>query len=349
MVVANTNTKEIFNGNGLTYTWPISFSLNGVTDEEILVYLTTRSTGVSILLTDNYSVDLVAATVRYPTIGSAISSDYGIVIRRKLALTQETDLINQGSLPAEDLEISLDRFAMICQQMQEQLDRTAQSDVSGSSADSEIGALLTSVSDARDEATEAAAAAALDAATVYSSMAVATAYINTLNGSFANAAAYAASAEDSADAAAGSANAAAYYAGTIIQVSVMATKSASQLIATATPTKVTWETEDFDTGDYFASSRFTPLRAGKYYISSIILFNDDVTDLKNLQVRIYKNGSEIYRNNLPSRLGIATGVPISCVVAMNGSTDYIEIYAYHDATGSFYILSQSNFSAFKVG
>lgn len=349
MTVANTNVKEVFTGNGLTTTWPISFSLNGVTDEEILVYLTTISTGVSILLDSNYSVDLVAATVTYPTVGTAISSSYGIVIRRKLALTQETDLLNQGSVPAETLELSLDRFAMICQQMQEQLDRTAQSDVSGSSADSEIGALLTSVADARDEATLAAAATVEYADQVFSSMGVAATYISILNDSLAIANDAASAASVSADAAEASANVAAYYAGTVTQVSFMATKSASQLIATGTPTKVTWETEDFDTGDYFASNRFTPLRAGKYHVSSIIGFNDDITDLKNIRASIYKNGSEIYLSNAPSRFGITTHVPVSCLVTMNGSTDYLEVYVYHDATGSFYILSQSNFLAFKVG
>lgn len=349
MTVANTNVKEVFTGNGLTTTWPISFSLNGVTDEEILVYLTTISTGVSILLSDNYGVDLVTATVTYPVIGSAISSSYGIVIRRKLALTQETDLINQGSFPAETMEVSLDRFAMICQQMQEQLDRTAQSDVSGSSADSEIGALLSAVSDARDEATLAAASASTDAATVSDSIDVVTDYINTLNGSFAAAAAYADAAEASAIAADASADAAAVSAATLTQVSFMATKSASQLIATATSTKVTWETEDFDTGDYFASGRFTPLVVGKYHISAIVGFNDDITDLKNIRAMIYKNGSEIYRSNMSSRFGISTFVPISCVVTLNGISDYIEIYAYHDGSGSFYVLQQSNFLGFKVG
>lgn len=240
MTVANINVKDIFKGNALTKTWPISFSLNGVTDEEVLVYLTTLSTGVSILLDSNYSVDLNAATVTYPVVGSAILPSYGIVIRRKLALTQETDLVNQGSIPAETLEQSFDRFAMICQQMQEQLDRTAQSDVSGSSADSEIGVLLTSVSDARDEATLAAASASTSADILYASMAVASAYINTLNTSFSAAAAYADSAGVSADAAAASANAAAASAVTItaaLDTDVSLTANSDSKIATQRATK----------------------------------------------------------------------------------------------------------------
>ena len=45
-------------------------------------------------------------------------------------------------------------------------------------------------------------------------------------------------------------------------------KSTSQVIPTTVITKIDFGTEDFDTNSNFASSRFTPTTAGKYYIET---------------------------------------------------------------------------------
>jgi len=95
-------------------------------------------------------------------------------------------------------------------------------------------------------------------------------------------------------------------------------------------TKVTWSTEEFDNGTYFASSTFTPLFAGRYFISGQIRYTAS-TDQGAYQIKLYKNGSE-YKTSLAR--GSGTGslvVDIQVVVDMNGTTDYLEIYARHDS------------------
>jgi len=165
MTVENTENKEIYSGNGTTYRWPITFETSGVEASEIKVYRT-DSDGVSTLLTSNYEVDLNALEVIYPTPASGLDpvpTGEGVVILRALSLNQELDLKNQGTLNAENLEDGFDRVVMMIQQVQEQVDRTPQADVSESGEDSAVAALLEEVRDARDDAEDSANAAAASA------------------------------------------------------------------------------------------------------------------------------------------------------------------------------------------
>lgn len=109
-----------------------------------------------------------------------------------------------------------------------------------------------------------------------------------------------------------------------------ATNSGNQSISAATYTKVTFDTEVFDTNNNFASSRFTPTVAGYYQISLGTYFGNGSAD--NI-VTIYKNGSILIRGS-----GLFTGsssggstYSMSALVYCNGSTDYIEFFAYNSA------------------
>ncbi len=104
---------------------------------------------------------------------------------------------------------------------------------------------------------------------------------------------------------------------------------AGATISHNTHTKVTWTTEIFDTNGDFASGKFTPTVAGKYLLiatSSI----DSVADGKRLFTRIYKNG--VAANSGTSHTGIGTTRSNSTfgIVEANGTTDYFEIFVYHD-------------------
>ena len=111
-----------------------------------------------------------------------------------------------------------------------------------------------------------------------------------------------------------------------------ATKSAVQYgISLSTDVKITYETEIFDTAGNYASSRFTPQTAGKYFVycGQRMITNDNGT-LVRTQLKLYKNGSQ-YQNvmsdfNLTDNYLRATGNYISATVDMNGSSDYLEIY-----------------------
>ena len=106
--------------------------------------------------------------------------------------------------------------------------------------------------------------------------------------------------------------------------------SGTQNITTATWTKITFDSEVYDTDNTFASNKFTPAVAGKYnFYLGITL--DDLDDDKLLQAKIYKNGS-------------AEGTSLVQVVGNNGnkqsinlswsdtadSDDYYEAYVYHN-------------------
>ena len=106
----------------------------------------------------------------------------------------------------------------------------------------------------------------------------------------------------------------------------------TQGITTGVWTKITYNSETFDTDNCFASDRFTPTKAGYYQI--------------NLATQIYSTssgsafGSAIYKNGsdycsvgfvpLTGNYGTTTG---GCIVYFNGTTDYVEGFAYGGGAG----------------
>ena len=105
----------------------------------------------------------------------------------------------------------------------------------------------------------------------------------------------------------------------------------NQSVANNTWTKVTLAYEEFDTANCFDSTtnyRFTPNVAGYYQINGMIAGNATATNPTLVSVAIYKNGNTYKRY-------VTTGDPIdyqsgtiSSIVYLNGSTDYVELYAY---------------------
>ena len=90
-----------------------------------------------------------------------------------------------------------------------------------------------------------------------------------------------------------------------------------------TATKITFDTEEFDTNNNFASSRFTPTVAGYYQINAQLQPNNQYT---GGFVEVYKNGS-VYKSGNYVNTGVSFGgFMVSTLVYCNGSTDYIEIY-----------------------
>ncbi len=103
----------------------------------------------------------------------------------------------------------------------------------------------------------------------------------------------------------------------------------SQSISSGVATKVTFETEVFDTNNNFASSRFTPTVAGYYQINTNITLAGSDTGVAAI---IYKNGNEESRGWSVPISGVFNAVATACkVVYLNGSTDFIEVYAFQGA------------------
>jgi hypothetical protein len=103
-------------------------------------------------------------------------------------------------------------------------------------------------------------------------------------------------------------------------------------INTGTESLVTFDTEEFDTNNNFASSRFTPTVAGYYQLNGSVRV-DSLNTTSFIYACIYKNGS-------PYKYGeILVSAPSTynyqCIVSSlgyaNGSTDYYELYLYQSS------------------
>jgi hypothetical protein len=106
----------------------------------------------------------------------------------------------------------------------------------------------------------------------------------------------------------------------------------TQSLSNTTYTKVTLGTEEFDTNSNFSSSRFTPTVAGYYLITGSVIVQSGASAVIAI---IYKNGSEAALGTaLPATGQFSATATTSAVLYCNGSTDYIELYAYQGSGGS---------------
>jgi hypothetical protein len=109
-----------------------------------------------------------------------------------------------------------------------------------------------------------------------------------------------------------------------------AVRGAQQSVTSGVATKVLFSTEIFDTNNCYdpTLARFTPNVAGQYFISAAINAVDTSGGVAfAVLISIYKNGTALFTSRLPyADNGYATNT-INNVIGMNGTTDYIEIYA----------------------
>lgn len=104
-----------------------------------------------------------------------------------------------------------------------------------------------------------------------------------------------------------------------------------QTISSGVLTKITFDTEDFDTDNCVSSSRFTPTKAGYYFIGLSLYFNYTAGTPNYAVASILKNGAT-YDFNKEYQSAYWGSIHTSTVVYMNGTTDYIEAYGQMDAT-----------------
>jgi hypothetical protein len=134
--------------------------------------------------------------------------------------------------------------------------------------------------------------------------------------------------------------------------------SSNQTILNNIDTKITFDTEEFDTDSAYDNSsnyRFTPQVAGKYFVYLSLGINADAdSNLVNIYCFIYRNGTQykISHDNYASNNSRFGTVNVSAVVTFNGSSDYIEANAQAlDSSGSAFIQSGtfSTFGAYRIG
>jgi hypothetical protein len=138
-----------------------------------------------------------------------------------------------------------------------------------------------------------------------------------------------------------------------------AKRSGNQALTDAVTTKITFGDEVYDSDgcyDPTTNHRFTPTTAGKYFISSSASFDAGGIDrFHAIYYYIKKNGStlaSVYADDYDNFLGYAKPVTLTAIVDMNGTSDYIEMYANFNVTtgsGSLIGNAYSNFSGFKIG
>lgn len=106
--------------------------------------------------------------------------------------------------------------------------------------------------------------------------------------------------------------------------------TATQALSNGAFTKIAINTEEFDTNNNFDSTtnyRFTPTVAGYYQINGCVNINN-TSSTRNV-CSVFKNGSEYKRGvDLGGIIPSTVGVVVSSLVYLNGSTDYVELYAY---------------------
>lgn len=107
-------------------------------------------------------------------------------------------------------------------------------------------------------------------------------------------------------------------------------QSTLQSVNNVTFTKVSLQSEEFDTNSNFDSTtnyRFTPTVAGYYLISGAVVFANSAAFVL---ASIYKNGAEFKRGMQYGSVAAAgAGATVSALIFCNGSTDYVELYTLH--------------------
>ena len=94
-------------------------------------------------------------------------------------------------------------------------------------------------------------------------------------------------------------------------------------------TKVSFASSNWDLGSYMSSSRYTPLVAGTYQVNANMNLSSSQL-LTAYLCCLYKNGS-VYKYGQLLECTVANQISslLSCLVQLNGSTDYIEIFGYN--------------------
>ena len=128
--------------------------------------------------------------------------------------------------------------------------------------------------------------------------------------------------------------------------------SANQNITSTVVTKVTLDTEEFDTGGCFnntgstvtlnglsvPSYSFCPNVAGYYQVSAQLRYAVSVGTIASTFANFVKNGSPIYRFNELTTGSYSSGLSVigSALIYLNGTGDYISIEGLINGTSPFF-------------
>lgn len=105
----------------------------------------------------------------------------------------------------------------------------------------------------------------------------------------------------------------------------------AQALSAVTQTKLQYNTENFDTNsnyDNVTNYRFTPTVAGYYQINAC--FYGASSTSGDFLITLRKNGTDVTSSGFNAGLtgGFTNSPSVSGLIFFNGSTDYVEMFAY---------------------
>ena len=113
--------------------------------------------------------------------------------------------------------------------------------------------------------------------------------------------------------------------------------TSNQSFTSTVTTKVTLDSENFDTNNNFASSRFTPTVAGYYQFNGEVAVASASTNITESEAIIYKNGASAAFGTYVVGPNSAVGISVAVgLIYMNGTTDYVELYGYGAGTSPYF-------------
>ena len=114
-------------------------------------------------------------------------------------------------------------------------------------------------------------------------------------------------------------------------------------------TKLTFDTEDFDSEGVFTSNTFTAPVAGKYFISTNMYCNANTNSaVRHAQLFIKKNGSDFNRLNWSSGYYM-TDQPIAMTILMDlALNDTVDVYVNVNRGGGNSYIDKGFFGGFRI-
>ncbi len=131
-----------------------------------------------------------------------------------------------------------------------------------------------------------------------------------------------------------------------------ATMSAQQTVSNGVTTKIVFDTEEWDSNSNYDISnyRFTPQKAGTYFVSASIDLVDAGQAPQGGSIEIRKNNALISITTSRFYDNGSEGLMTHSLIQMNGSSDYLEAFGYIGGSGAnkFHNGSGSCFQAFRI-
>jgi hypothetical protein len=133
-----------------------------------------------------------------------------------------------------------------------------------------------------------------------------------------------------------------------------ANRTGAQAISSGTLTKIQMNNEIFDTNNNYdptTNYRFTPTVAGYYQVSASVMFTNNTNNV-GAYTSIAKNGTSTACVGSTANSGMYSGACASILLYLNGTTDYVELFAspQNGASsvngGAFVVGDSTFFSAF---